>query len=420
MLGALAGAESLEILVMLKDLSEQGFKKLEGNIKHAESTANRVNYSGFSKKTKGLAADAEAAAGKGGRGGLASLITGFTGLPGPIGLAMAAIGGFSASSKLSAATIPVYEKVTGQEKALDIAFKKHGSSLDALRPKIEAAIKGGEQYAFNAGDTREAILKLALAGHKWSDIQTALPHIMDLARAKHLDLAEAARMYELALMGNQRALKDLGIEMPAIVKKTESLKDAKNHAKIADQEYTLALHKLHKLQQGHAVTTKKVTESVNAHAVVTTHVTTVTKGHTASTDELTAAQIRVEKASEKSKHAHEALADGAGQGHHQGRPPEDAQRQTRGLGRRPARLGVGTPEGAGEAQRRLGAVRDQDRTGADDRDRRPRRQPRGARRPTLRDHRPTAATAGMADRAARVESRPARPDGTRRQPAAAL
>jgi hypothetical protein len=201
MLQALAGAESLEILVLLKDLSERGLKNLERNVAHAEGTVNATKFGGFSKATKGLKADAEAAAGKRGGGGLGALAGGFLGLPGPIAVAAVAVGGLAA---LMGATIPVYERVEKQEKALATAAKDHKIALDDLDAHVRASIAVGEQYAFSASDTREAIIKLTSAGLSLAEQQAALPHIMDLARAKHLELAEAARLYELALMGNTR------------------------------------------------------------------------------------------------------------------------------------------------------------------------------------------------------------------------
>jgi hypothetical protein len=233
MLSSLGGADSLEILVQLRDLSTAGLTKLERNIATTEAKANATNFGGFSKASKGLAADAEAAAGKTGGGGLMSMLGGFVGLPGPIAAAGLAVGAFAA---LGAATIPVYEKVHQQEMQLAVAFKDHGESLDKLKPKIEEQIKVGEQYAFNADDTRGAILKLTEAGMSFADIQANLPHVMDLARAKHLDLADAARMYELALMGNARALKDLGIALPKVID-AEKVHEAATDAVTAAQAH---------------------------------------------------------------------------------------------------------------------------------------------------------------------------------------
>lgn len=205
MLNAFAGGESLEILVMLKDLSSAGLLKLQGNIKRAEMTANSTNFSGFSKSAKTLEKDAAAAAGRGGVGGVAGLGAAFLGIPAPIAVAGAAIVAFTA---ISAATVPVYEKVEQQNNLLDAAFKAHGASLDALRPKIQEQIKLGEGWGFNADQTRSAILELAQAGHKWTDIAAAMPTILRYAQAKHLDLAEAAKTVELATVGNAKALRE--------------------------------------------------------------------------------------------------------------------------------------------------------------------------------------------------------------------
>ena len=210
MLGALAGAEALEIVVSLKDLSEAGLKRLESNIKNAEKTANGTNFSGFSSKTKGLASDAEHASGKGGIGGL---ISGFLGIPGPVAAATIAIGGLTA---ITAAVIPTFENVEKQERALTIAAKGHGIAVDDMNAFVEKAITTGEEWAYTASDTRQAITKLTEAGISLADQQNSLPVIMDLARAKNIDLAEATDAYTSSLFGNARALKQYGIILPQV------------------------------------------------------------------------------------------------------------------------------------------------------------------------------------------------------------
>src|ERR1051326_7573992 len=107
MLGAFAGAESLEILVLLKDLSEGGLKKLEKNLQSVSKTG---------KASLGSAG-----------GGLGAS---FLGIPAPIAIAGAAVAGFAA---LTASVIPTYEKVEQQEKALSIALMDHGEGLDIMK-----------------------------------------------------------------------------------------------------------------------------------------------------------------------------------------------------------------------------------------------------------------------------------------------
>lgn len=289
MLSSFAGAEALEIIVLLKDLSEAGLKKLESNIKHLEGRVNTVNTGGFSKATSKIKADAEAAAGHGTKKGVGGLISGFLGVPGPIAIAGAALLGFAA---LTEAVLPVYEQAERQEKALSTAMKDHGESLDKLRPRVEAAITDGEKYAFNSTQTTDAIIRLTSAGMKFADIETALPHIMDLARAKHLDLGEAARLYTLALMGNTRGLKDLGIVLPKTTTSVLSLKDAKAKAKIAADQLSIATGHLKTLQASHKATALDLSK---AHLAVEK----ATRANTRAQDSLKASTISSETPAQK-------------------------------------------------------------------------------------------------------------------------
>jgi hypothetical protein len=269
MLSSLAGADALEILVTLKDLSTAGLTNLERKIATTEATANRTNFSGFGKAAKGLEADAAAAAGKTGGGGLMSMVGGLVGLPGPLAVAGVAIGAFAG---LAALTIPVYEKVKQQEDQLAVAFKDHGTSLDANKSKIEDSIKIGEQYAFSADDTRGAILKLTEAGMSMTDVQANLPRVMDLAKGKHLDLADAARMYELALMGNGRALKDLGIALPKLVDPLKAHETATNAVTAAQAHLDSTTQHLTDVENGlagkHTLTKAEAIKLRDAHAAV--------------------------------------------------------------------------------------------------------------------------------------------------------
>ncbi len=213
MLAALAGGEALEIVVLLKDLSEAGLKKMEGNVAHAERSVNSTNFGGFHKASSGLKADAEAAAGKRGGGGLGALFTAFGGLPAAVGAAGLAIAGFAA---LTEATLPVYEKVWSQERSLDAAYKAHGTSLANNRTALEEAIKTGEEYGRSADDTRAAVLKLVEAGVSQKDVTASLPAVFDLMIAKHITAEEAATAMAKAMMGSGRALLDLGVKLPKV------------------------------------------------------------------------------------------------------------------------------------------------------------------------------------------------------------
>ena len=216
MLGALAGGDSLEIVVMLKDLSAAGFRGVERNLKSLEGTANSTNLSGFSKATKGAEADVAKLAGKeakggGGIGGLAAGLLGLAG--GPATIAIGAIGGVALASVALERT---YQEVEKREKSLAIALAGHGESLDVLRPKIDESIKTGEKYGKTAADVETVIITLTEANLTYAQVQAALPHILDLAAAKHISAGEAADGYTKAIYGSARMLKQYGIVLPAV------------------------------------------------------------------------------------------------------------------------------------------------------------------------------------------------------------
>lgn len=239
MLSALAGGDALEIIVALKDLSEAGFRKVESNLKHLEAAANTTNLGGVSKAAKTAEGDLAKLEGKRGGGGIAGVAGGLMSLGG--GPVLVAVGALTALAGAGIALTDTYDKIEQQEKALRIAAHDHGIALDALDQHVQRSIAMGEAYAFGANDVREAVAKLTEAGMSLADQQAALPGIMDLARAKNLSVAEAARMYELAVMGNTRALKDLGIALPKITTAEAA------HEK-AQKAVTKASDELHKAQ----------------------------------------------------------------------------------------------------------------------------------------------------------------------------
>ena len=249
LLGALAGGDAIQILVMLKDLTAVGAKQVEGEIGSLETKANATNFSGFSKASKGLKSDAEAAAGDaekgagGGAGGLASLAGGFGLLLNPATLAVAAIAGVTA---VMIAAVPTYQVVEQRLKQLDIALKDHGESYTALKPAIDAAVTAGEAYGFNANDTEGAITSLTEANLNWAQVQAAMPHIMDLAIAKNISLADAADAYSKAVYGNAKILKQYGVILPAVSasaadtgKATTNLQKAQDAASVASQQLAI-------------------------------------------------------------------------------------------------------------------------------------------------------------------------------------
>ena len=97
---------------------------------------------------------------------------------------------------------------------LETALKNAGTSFDAYSAQIGAVQKSMEQYGFTNAQTQEALANLTTA---LKDPKKALDDISiaaDLAKYKHIDLADAATAVAKAQEGNLKALKQMGIDLP--------------------------------------------------------------------------------------------------------------------------------------------------------------------------------------------------------------
>ena len=97
---------------------------------------------------------------------------------------------------------------------LETALKNAGTNFDAYSSQIGAAQKSMEQYGFTNTQTQEALANLTTA---LKDPKKALDDLgiaADLAKYKHIDLADAATAVAKAQEGNLKALKQMGIDLP--------------------------------------------------------------------------------------------------------------------------------------------------------------------------------------------------------------
>ena len=206
---------------------------------------------------------------------------------GPVTIAVGAMAALGAAGVLLTGT---YEKIDQQERALTVAAKDHGIALADMDKHVEAAIRTGEQYAFSADDVRGAIAKLTEAGMSLADQQSSMPAIMDLARAKNLSLADATRMWELALMGNTRAVKDLGIALPKVTTAQAAHDKAQKEVTHSSKALTVAQDHLKTVEASlagkHHLTAAQAHKLKLAHD----HVTAASKALKTAQDHLSASQ----------------------------------------------------------------------------------------------------------------------------------
>lgn len=135
------------------------------------------------------------------------------------GLGAAAIG-------VGALSLEMADKFEGSHAKLEQALKNAGTSFEAYKDQIGTAQKQMEQYGFTNAQTQEALGNLTTALGDPKKALDSLGLAADLAKFKHVDLAEASIALAKAQEGNLRPLKQLGIDLPIAASSALKLQNA--------------------------------------------------------------------------------------------------------------------------------------------------------------------------------------------------
>ena len=127
---------------------------------------------------------------------------------------------------------------------LETALKNAGSSFDQFSSQIDVAQKSMEAYGYTNAQTQEALANLTTATKDPKKALDDLSLAADLAKYKHIDLADAATAVARASEGNTRALKQLGIDLPVASTNAAQLAKA-NDALSAATDKASAFLKVH-------------------------------------------------------------------------------------------------------------------------------------------------------------------------------
>lgn len=139
---------------------------------------------------------------------------------GAITVATGAIIAFGVSS------VKAYAESQAQMVIMNNTLKNLGGNVDANRKKIMEASEAVKRLGFDDDDTAQSITNLFV---KTKDLNQAIELnkvAMDLARYKHIDLAEASKIVAQVMSGNGKALKDFGIVINENLPPMEALKEA--------------------------------------------------------------------------------------------------------------------------------------------------------------------------------------------------
>ena len=135
------------------------------------------------------------------------------------GLGTAAIG-------VGALGVKMADQFEQSHAKLEQALKNAGASFEQFATPIGDAQKKMEQYGFTNAQTQEALGNLTTALKDPKKALDDLSLAADLAKFKHIGLAEAATVVARAQEGNLRALKQLGIDLPIAASSAAKLEAA--------------------------------------------------------------------------------------------------------------------------------------------------------------------------------------------------
>ena len=140
--------------------------------------------------------------------------------------------------------VEMADKFEASHAKLETALKNAGSSFDQFSSQIDVAQKSMEAYGYTNAQTQEALANLTTATKDPKKALDDLSLAADLAKYKHIDLADAATAVARASEGNTRALKQLGIDLPVASTNAAQLAKA-NDALSAATDKASAFLKVH-------------------------------------------------------------------------------------------------------------------------------------------------------------------------------
>jgi len=105
---------------------------------------------------------------------------------------------------------------------LQVAVKNSGVSFAAAKPVIDKHAEAMTKLGFTTQDTYEALGTMTTATRSPQMALNALATTADLARYKHISLAEASKLVSRAALGQARGLADLGLAINKTIPKGAS------------------------------------------------------------------------------------------------------------------------------------------------------------------------------------------------------
>jgi hypothetical protein len=155
------------------------------------------------------------------------------------GLGAAATGaGLAAFVGIAGESVKIALDGAQAQSNLEVAVKNSGQSFEEAKGKIDASYNSMAKLGFNADQTNVALTTLITATGSTAKATALMGQVADLARLKHMSLADAASAVAKIMGGSTRIVKQLGLNLN--VQSGSATSVAKAHQAVIAAEIKLA------------------------------------------------------------------------------------------------------------------------------------------------------------------------------------
>ena len=155
------------------------------------------------------------------------------------GLGAAATGaGLAAFVGIAGESVKIALDGAQAQSNLEVAVKNSGQSFEDAKGKIDASYNSMAKFGFTADQTNVALTTLITATGSTAKATALMGQVADLARLKHMSLADAASAVAKIMGGSTRIVKQLGLNLN--VQSGSATSVAKAHQAVIAAEIKLA------------------------------------------------------------------------------------------------------------------------------------------------------------------------------------
>jgi len=215
--------------------------------------------------------------------------------------------GLLIAAGIGIASIKAADDFDVAQSRLQNAVQNTGESFQKAEPSIDGTEKHLVNLGFTGTETANALGTLTVSTGSVTKAESEMALAADLARYKHISLAQASETLAKVNAGSTRALTQLGIQLDvgsmkltAATKASEALEKAKKNLKIAEEGLAAAEKKG---AEEHAAAVAKVESAESALKDAQTTLKSGSESLTGAQEQLKTAQRGVTEAAEKQKQA---------------------------------------------------------------------------------------------------------------------